>query len=322
VDLIIGTKDSDNAAQKIMSLFREPIERASAFKTVGSITRFITIMRGCDNYCSYCIVPFVRGRQTSIDAKIIFDNCLEMVKDGAKEITLLGQNVNSYLYEGLNFSALLKKISEIQDLKRIRFMTNHPKDLSDELIDTIASLPKVCKHIHLPMQSASNAVLEAMNRKYTYGHFLELVEKLRTKIPDISITTDIIVGFPSETQKEFEETLKAVEDIRFDGLYAFRYSPRPQTKASQMQDNVSLEEKKLRHSIILSRSNEISAEIVSKMIGLKQEVLAESFNDGVLHTRTQGGRKVFVNGDIENVGEILPVIIKKAKINALFGEKI
>ncbi|MDR3049182.1 MAG: tRNA (N6-isopentenyl adenosine(37)-C2)-methylthiotransferase MiaB [Elusimicrobiota bacterium] len=320
-DLIVGTKDLDNAAQKIAALFDKPLIRhCGQDRQSPAISSFVTIMRGCDNYCSYCIVPFVRGRQTSIDSQIIFDECINKVKNGTKEISLLGQNVNSYLYNGLNFSGLLKQISQIDGLERIRFMTNHPKDLSDELIDTAASLDKVCKHIHLPMQSASNVVLDAMNRKYSYEHYLGLVQKLRNKISNISITTDIIVGFPNEEQKDFEETLEAVEYIRFDGLYAFRYSPRPQTKSALMPDAVPLEEKKRRHRIILSRSNEISSEIVSKMIGSKIEVLVENYENGILHTRTQGGRKIFVEGKIEQVGKILPVIVKKAKINALFGD--
>jgi len=324
VDLLIGTSESENACQKIKALFSLPsLENGQKISDSSNkaVSRFVTIMTGCDNFCSYCIVPFVRGRQTSVDADIIFNRCLQMAKEGAKEIILLGQNVNSYNYQGLSFGDLINKISEIDMIKRIRFMTNHPKDLSGHLIETLASNKKVCKHIHLPMQSASNSVLEAMNRKYTYEHYLSLINNLRERIPDISVTTDIIVGFPNETQEDFEKTLKAVEDIRFGGLYVFRYSPRPLTKAAQMKDCVSLEEKKSRHHKILSLSNEISAEMVSKMIGLKQEVLAEGYDKGVLITRAQSGRKVFVKGLKEKVGEIWTVIIKSAKVNALFGEE-
>jgi tRNA-2-methylthio-N6-dimethylallyladenosine synthase len=202
-------------------------------------------------------------------------------------------------------------------------MTNHPKDLSDELIEMMATESKVCSHIHLPMQSASNKILKAMNRKYSYEHYIDLVKKLRMAVPDISITTDIIVGFPGETKEDFEETFKAVKEIRFGGLYVFRYSPRPNTKAANMPDNVPLEEKKRRHRLILEESNKISIEIVASMVGSVQQVLAEKIENGVIEARTRGGRKVFVKGSSEkDLGRHLNVSIKEAKINSLFGNII
>jgi tRNA-2-methylthio-N6-dimethylallyladenosine synthase len=325
VDLIVGAKDIDNAAQLIIKL---AMRNESAIKPkpfsvhcrLSQAVRYVTIMRGCDNCCSYCVVPFVRGKEVSLPAGQIYSECKSMAESGAKEIMLLGQNVNSYRHDDVNFSSLIKKVSSIDGIERIRFMTNHPKDLNDDLIDIMAAEPKVCSHIHLPMQSASNNILKAMNRKYTYEHYLGLVEKLRSKIPDINITTDIIVGFPGETEEDFQASLKAVKEIRFGGLYVFRYSPRPQTKASQMKDDISLEEKKRRHAAILEESNKISVEIVAQSVGNVCEVLTEKYENGVLEARTRSGRKVFVKGERGQLGKNLNVLIKEAKINSLFGD--
>ena len=234
---------------------------------------------------------------------------------------MLGQNVNSYSFKGINFSQLIKRIAEIDDILRIRFMTNHPKDLSDDLIAAIAAEDKVCKHIHLPMQSASDKILLAMNRKYDFKHYQHLIEKIRKNIPQISITTDIIVGFPSETQEDFELTFEAVKAIEFSALFAFRYSPRPQTQAAQMQDNVPLDEKQRRLSLILELGNEISTRSVSNMKGGIYDVLFEKFQDGLLEGKTQGCRKVIVKGgSVDNLGTVGRILIKETRINALFGD--
>ncbi|MCA6071631.1 MAG: tRNA (N6-isopentenyl adenosine(37)-C2)-methylthiotransferase MiaB [Endomicrobium sp.] len=323
VDLIVGAKDIDITALKIIDLCNIEAEKQEELNIPSDIARYVTIMRGCDNYCSYCVVPFVRGRETSLDAEIIVKKCSLFVKNGAKEIMLLGQNVNSYQYNDVKFTSLIKKISTINGLERIRFMTNHPKDLGDDLVSVMATEPKVCSHIHIPMQSASNKILKAMDRKYTYERYLELINKLRNVITDVSITTDIIVGFPGETESDFEKTLKAVKDIRFGGLYVFRYSPRPDTKAFELIDDVPLEEKKRRHAIILKESNKISVEIVAAMVGSMQQVLAERFENGVIEARTRGGRKVFVKGGTgKDLGKHLNVVIKEAKINSLFGDVV
>ncbi|OEG71229.1 hypothetical protein ATZ36_15620 [Candidatus Endomicrobiellum trichonymphae] len=321
VDLIIGAKDIDNAALRIMNLFRTNYSAKKVNPEIKSkIVRYVTIMRGCDNYCSYCTVPFVRGREISINCKTIVNKCSSMVKNGAREIILLGQNVNSYQYEDINFASLIKKTVTIENLERIRFMTNHPKDLSDDLVKIMATEPKVCSHIHLPMQSASDKILKAMNRKYSYEHYLKLIKKLRTAVPSVSVTTDIIVGFPGETNEDFENTLKAVKTIRFGGLYVFRYSPRPDTTAAAMIDDVPFEEKKRRHAIILKESNKISIEIVSEMLGSIQQVLVEEIKNGIIKARTRTGRKVFAKGRKEYIGKHINVNIKEAKINSLFGD--
>lgn len=321
VDLVLGTKGIDDFALKILNLCG--FEKTSSdilINKSSEIVRYITIMTGCNNFCAYCIVPFVRGKEISLDNKVILDKCEVMVKNETKEIMLLGQNVNSYKYNSTNFVSLVKNICKIDGLERLRFMTNHPKDLSDDLIDLIVSEKKICHHIHLPMQSGSNKVLKEMNRKYTYEHYLELVNNLKNKISDMSITADVIVGFPGETEKDFNDTFKAVQNIRFDGLYVFRYSPRPNTKASTMFDDVPLKEKKRRHSIILNESNKISTEIASSMVGKTFEVLAESFNFNVLEARTSSGRKVFIkNTDKDYIGKIFNVHINESKVNSLFG---
>ncbi|MCA6085684.1 tRNA (N6-isopentenyl adenosine(37)-C2)-methylthiotransferase MiaB [Candidatus Endomicrobiellum agilis] len=324
VDLIIGAKDIDNAALRIMDLFHMSNFAKKVNSEIKSeVTRYVTIMKGCDNYCSYCTVPFVRGKEISINFEKIVNKCSSMVKNGAREITLLGQNVNSYKCEDVNFAALIKKVAAIENLKRIRFMTNHPKDLSDDLIKIMATEPKVCSHIHLPMQSASDKILKAMNRKYSHEHYLKLIKKLRAAIPDISVTTDIIVGFPGETDEDFEDTLEAVKTIKFDGLYVFKYSPRPNTKAFGMIDDVPLQEKKRRHAVTLEEANKISIEIVSEIIGSTQQVLVEKIKNGIIKARTRGGRKVFAKGDKEEyLGKHINVNIKEAKVNSLFGSII
>lgn len=321
VDLVIGAKGIDNAILKIINLFNiNSSSKQKKSNEQSGITRYVTIMRGCNNYCSYCVVPFVRGRETSFNAAEILSECSLLAQNGTREIMLLGQNVNSYKYENVDFTLLIKKIVAIKTLERIRFMTNHPKDLNDDLINIMATEPKVCSHIHLPMQSASNKILKAMNRKYTFEHYLELIKKLRFAVPNVNVTTDIIVGFPGETESDFQDTLKAVQEIRFGGLYVFRYSPRPNTMAAVMIDDVPLEKKKRRHAVILDESNKISIEIVSKMVGSTQQVLIEKIENGIIEARTRGGRKVFVkNGTEKDLGKQLNVAIKEVKINSLIG---
>jgi tRNA-2-methylthio-N6-dimethylallyladenosine synthase len=324
VDLLVGTEDIDNIIIKIVDLCNINITaKKIRFNSQSDIVKYVTIMRGCDNYCSYCIVPFVRGREISLASKAIINECSLMVKNGTREIMLLGQNVNSYRYDGLNFASLVKKISAINGLYRIRFMTNHPKDLSDALIDIMANDQKICSHIHLPIQSASNKILTAMNRKYTYEYYFELIQKLRTAIPNISVTTDIIVGFPGETERDFEETLNAIKTIKFSGLYVFRYSQRPNTKAAEIVDDVSLKEKKRRQRVILDNSNKLSIEIVAKMVGSIQQVLVERIKNGVIEGRTRCAHKVFATGGIEkDLGKHVNINITHSRINSLFGNVI
>ncbi len=237
---------------------------------------FVTIMRGCDNFCSYCIVPHVRGRERSRDYREIEYEVREAISSRKKDITLLGQNVNSYLYDGLSFAVLLDKLSGIDEQYRLRFITSHPKDLSDELIEVMAKHSKISKHIHLPMQSGDSEILHRMNRKYGYDHYKNLVDKLRKAMPGIAITTDLIAGFPGETDEQFENTLKAMRDIRFDYAFCFKYSNREGTEAAkydnQVEESVRLE--RLQRMIDLQR--QVTLEKFQEKIGTEIEVYVEA----------------------------------------------
>jgi tRNA-2-methylthio-N6-dimethylallyladenosine synthase len=331
-DLIIGSLNGGDAALKIMEMFsirQAPSESFQAKPRVSEKTggffkakpsEFVPIMRGCSNFCSYCIVPFVKGAPVSFDADGIIERCSFLSENGAREIILLGQNVNSYFYKSLSFAGLLEKISGIDGIARIRFMTNHPKDFSADLTAKIASIPKVCPHLHLPLQSASNRILDLMNRGYSFEDYCRLISLIRGQMPQISITTDIITGFPTETEEDFEKTLQAISEIKFDSLFAFKYSPRPDTKSFLMKDDIPLEEKKRRHQLILKKSFEISAQKAESMIGKTEEVLAQNYSDGILEARTLSNRKVFIKGTKDLLGGIFKVVIKEAKINAMLGE--
>jgi tRNA-2-methylthio-N6-dimethylallyladenosine synthase len=277
-------------------------------------------MRGCQNYCSYCIVPYVRGPEISLDYQDIINEIDASVKTGVKEVTLLGQNVNSYNNRGVNFTQLLQKISSQTEIENIRFMTNHPKDLSQDLIDEIAANPKICRHIHLPMQSASDDILKKMNRKYTYNQYENLVDKIRNKIPDINITTDIIVGFPGETDVDFERTLNAVRKIKFGGIFGFKYSPRPKTVAYKLEDNVSTEIKKQRLAVLLEESNLISKEINESYIGKTVDVLVENYNNKVCDGRNSQNIKIFFESEKSLIGKKVKVTVVKALANSMFAE--
>ena len=232
VDFVLGARDLDMFSKVIIKYLPKSKENVKYKQENKEVFKYITIMRGCSNFCSYCIVPYVRGPEISINYNEIIKEVNEAVTDGAKEIILLGQNVNSYNYDGVNFTHLLQKVSKIDKVKRIRFMTNHPKDFSNELIEEISINKKICRHIHLPLQSGSNAILKAMNRKYTYEQYENLFNKIRNSIPDISITSDIIIGFPGETDKDFKATFDASRKLQFGGLFIFKYSSRPKTVAA------------------------------------------------------------------------------------------
>ena len=222
-------KDTDKIVENL------PNDRKYSFKSG------VNIMFGCNNFCSYCIVPYVRGRERSRDPEAIISEIRQLVADGVVEVMLLGQNVNSYgknLENPITFAQLLEKIEQIEGLERIRFMTSHPKDLSDELIEVMGRSKKICKHLHLPVQSGSSRILKKMNRHYTKEQYLELVEKIRKNVPDVSLTTDIIVGFPGETEEDFEETMDIVRKVRYDSVFTFIYSKRTGTPAAVMEDQV------------------------------------------------------------------------------------
>ena len=317
VDLVLGARDIDLFSETVSKYI--PIDSGKEYKQENSeVFKYITIMRGCSNFCSYCIVPYVRGPEVSIDYNEILKEVHKACDDGIKEIILLGQNVNSYNYNGVNFTQLLQKISEIDKVKRIRFMTNHPKDLSDELIDEIATNKKICKHIHLPLQSGSNDILKAMNRKYTYEQYKTLYEKIKNKIPDINITSDIIIGFPGETDKDFQDTFNASRQLQFGGLFIFKYSPRPKTLAAKLKNTVSLETIKERHSLLLEDSNIISKKINEKYIDKTIEVLVERVNN-IAEARNSQNIKVFFDTKENLKGRTVNVKITKVLPNSMSG---
>lgn len=296
-----------------------PIRREHGVKA------WLTIMYGCNNFCSYCIVPYVRGRERSRRMSDILDEARLLARQGYKEITLLGQNVNSYgldRNDESSFAALLRSLDGIDGIERIRFMTSHPKDLSDELIYAMRDCRKVCEHLHLPVQAGSSRILGEMNRKYTREHYFDLVDRVREHVPGISITTDIIVGFPGETDEDFGETLDLVERIRFDYAYTFLYSRRTGTPAAQKAEQVSGEVRKRRFDELLKLQNRISREINGRLGGTVTEILVEgpSKNDMNMMTgRTRTNKIVNFKGSAGLTGKLVNVRIDKTGTWSLDG---
>lgn len=290
-----------------------PNERKYSFK--GGVN----IMFGCNNFCSYCIVPYVRGRERSREPEDIIAEIECMVKDGVIEVMLLGQNVNSYgknLEHPISFAQLLERVEKIEGLERIRFMTSHPKDLSDELIEVMGKSKKICKQMHLPLQSGSSRLLKIMNRHYTKEDYLLLVEKIRKAVPDIALTTDIIVGFPGETEEDFEETLEVVRKVEYDSAFTFIYSKRTGTPAAAMENQVPQEVIKERFDRLLAMVQEISAKKTQKGVGTVQEVLVEEMNqqDSSLVTgRTSQNYVVHFPGDRSQIGTLVKVRLDESK---------
>lgn len=293
----------------------------------GKIKAWVSIMYGCNNFCTYCIVPYVRGRERSREPEQILEEVRGLVAEGYKDITLLGQNVNSYgkdLDSNVDFADLLAQINDIPGDFLVRFMTSHPKDASQKLFETMARCDKVAPQLHLPVQSGSSRVLKAMNRHYDREIYLDEVRRLKALIPDIVLTSDIIVGFPGETQEEFEETLSLLEEVRFDSLFTFIFSPRVGTPAAKMDDPVPMEEKKKWFQRLLDTQNRISVEKHKEYIGRILPVLVEEENpaDAVnnLNCRTDGWRLVHVPGDVSLLGQRKKVKITDCSTWSLFGE--
>ena len=331
VDLIFGTHNIYKFAELLVKMFESdgmvidiwedtdkivedlPVERKYPFKSG------INIMFGCNNFCSYCIVPYVRGRERSRIPKDIIREIKALVADGVVEVMLLGQNVNSYgknLEEPMTFAQLLREVENIEGLKRIRFMTSHPKDLSDELIQVMKESKKICRHLHLPLQSGSTRILQAMNRRYTKEQYLALAEKIRQEIPDIAITTDIIVGFPGETQEDFEETLDVIKKVRFDSAFTFIYSKRTGTPAASMENQVPEDIVKERFDCLLAEVQKISAELTGRDIGKTEKVLVEEENThqkGFVTGRLSNNILVHFEGKKELIGKIVSVKLEEAK---------
>ena len=286
---------------------------------------WVSIMYGCNNFCSYCIVPYVRGRERSRSVNDILSECRSLVDDGVKEITLLGQNVNSYRGE-CDFASLLERIAAIEGDFIIRFMTSHPKDVSDGLIDVMSRYsPKIAPYFHLPLQSGSDRILKAMNRTYNRERFLSIVDKLRSKIPGICLSTDVIVGFPSETEEDFRDTLDILDKAKFDMVYAFKYSPREGTPAAKMSEQVSMDVKEDRIARLLKMQDSISYANNEKYIGSVMTVLVDSLSKrkdkNTVNARTYGNKLVHFEGDESMIGKYMQVKIDRAGIYELYADK-
>lgn len=309
-------KDTDQIVEDL------PSERKYPFKSG------VNIMFGCNNFCSYCIVPYVRGRERSRNPRDIIREIERLAADGVTEVMLLGQNVNSYgktLEEPMTFAQLLQEVEKVEGIKRIRFMTSHPKDLSDELIQVMKDSKKICRHLHLPLQSGSSAVLKKMNRRYDKEKYLELVEKIRAAMPDISLTTDIIVGFPGETEEDFLETMDVVEKVRYDSAFTFLYSKRTGTPAAVMEDQVPEEVMKDRFDRLLARVQEIGRQMSARDTGTVQEVLVEEQNTqdpGLLTGRLSNNLLVHFQGDTSLIGKICSVHLDECRGFYYMGTKV
>lgn len=299
-----------------------PVDRKYPFKS------FVTIMNGCNNFCTYCIVPYTRGREVSRQPEKIIEEVTRLADDGCLEVTLLGQNVNSYgndLKTGYHFADLLRDLNQIEKIKRIRFMTSHPKDLTDEVIEAIAQCDKVCPAIHLAIQSGSTRILKAMNRRYTKEQIIDLVAKVRSRIPDVAITTDIIVGFPGETEEDFQDTLEVMRACKFDSAFSFIYSIRTGTPAATMENQIPDEIKHDRLNRLLDVLRDISFGLNSKYEGRVLPVLVEEpskNNSDRLSGRTETGKLVNFEGSFDHIGEIVNVKITKAGSFSLTGIEI
>lgn len=284
---------------------------------------WVSIMYGCNNFCSYCIVPYVRGRERSRSVDEIVSECASLIADGVKEITLLGQNVNSYRGE-CDFASLLERIAKIEGEFIIRFMTSHPKDVSDSLIDVMSRYsPKIAPYFHLPLQSGSNRILKAMNRTYDRDRFISIADKLRQKIPGICLSTDVIVGFPSENEDDFLDTLDVLRRVRFDMVYAFKYSPREGTPAARMEDRIETSVKEERIDRLLKQQDVISLENNEKYVGLTLTVLVDSLskrkNLKTLNARTFSNKLVHFEGDESMIGKYVNVKIERAGVYELYA---
>ena len=339
VDVILGTHNISDLENQIRIRLEKKKRVAAVLDTDGYIddetmpvTRtsfpnaWVNINYGCNNFCTYCIVPYVRGRERSRDMKSIISECEKLINDGYKEITLLGQNVNSYGNdvpdENVNFANLLREVAKIDGKFRIRFMTSHPKDLTEDVVKAIRDNDKICNNIHLPIQAGSNSVLKNMNRRYTREHYLGLIEMIRRYLPDCGITTDIMVGFPYETEEDFLDTMDIVEKVRFSTAFTFIYSVRKGTKAAEMPQ-IPYEIKQNRIKRLIARQNEITEEISKDYVGNVYEILVEGMQEkknGYVVGRTESGRLVSAKGDESMIGEFKNVKITAVKNAQLLGE--
>jgi tRNA-2-methylthio-N6-dimethylallyladenosine synthase len=341
VDVVFGTHNVDelpgmleerkNSGKRICRVKEDtgtvPTADAPRVMDGRGATSLLTIMKGCNNYCAYCVVPYVRGREASRPASEILDEAAFLVDKGVREITLLGQNVNSYHDpgSGAGFVSLLESMELLPGLDRLRFVTSHPKDFSPELAHAMADLPSVCEHIHLPVQAGSDRVLSAMKRGYTSRQYMEKVELLTKLIPEVEFTTDIIVGFPGEERADFERTMEMLNIVKFQSIFSFRFSPRPGTAAASMEDPVGADVKRSWLPELQDLQNQITAEKHRNMIGREVEVLVEEMDkkkNGFLEGRTRTNFIVHFPGDPELVGNIVRIRITNSGAIHVMGEMV
>jgi len=335
--VLTGCVVSDGIEERLpfFDVFAKPGDYERIFEEVGrrfevsegephkpGVSVFVPIIYGCDNFCSYCIVPYRRGRERSRSPEDVEEEVRGLVERGAREVVLLGQNVDSYGKDiGTDLSSLLERLNRIDGLLRIRFLTNHPKDMTDRLIDTVARLDKVCEFISLPVQSGDDEILKKMRRGYTVSEFKELVRKIRERIPDVGITTDVIVGFPGESEEAFERTLSLLEEVKFDKVHVAAYSERPGTLSSRLyKDDIPQEEKMRRLYMVEELEEKISLEKNTSFVGKEVEVLIEGVRGDKFYGRTRNGRIILV--DKGKVGELVKVRVERASPWSLYGEKV
>lgn len=335
VDIVVGTQGQNLLVKKLIGNYTDQEDFLeehrysfhSAHAAKNSIHALVPIMHGCNNFCSYCIVPYVRGREVSRPVDDILNEVKELTDSGVKTITLLGQNVNSYndSESGVNFAALLDKVAKNTDIPRIRFLSSHPKDLSDDIIDVMSANKNICNHLHLPVQHGSSKVLKDMNRKYTKEDYLLLVSKLKNKIPGISITTDIMVGFPGETEADLEELKDLIRTVRFTEAFTYFYNPREGTASFSRTDSLPEDLKKKRLAEIIELQRKISGEIFSSRVGSVVEVIVESVSrksEQQLLGKTERDENVLFDGTRDLIGKVLSVKIKSSRGQTLFGEEV
>ncbi|MBO4534949.1 MAG: tRNA (N6-isopentenyl adenosine(37)-C2)-methylthiotransferase MiaB, partial [Clostridia bacterium] len=337
IDIILGTANLSELKSAILA--RQKGKRTLSVRTDSTIdlsetmpvartsypNAWINIMYGCNNFCTYCIVPYVRGRERSRKIGDVVKDVRDCLDQGYKEITLLGQNVDSYgsdLQDGTNFGLLLAEIAKLPGKFRLRFMSSHPKDFDSSVIDVMASSDNICNNVHLPVQSGSSRILKAMNRRYDRDRYLAIIDEIRAKMPSVGITTDIMIGFPGETDEDFEETMSLVENVRFSNAFMFVYSPRKGTPAAEMPQ-IPADVKKARITRLVATQNRITKEISDTYLGTTLEVLIEDINpkhEGTVCGRTESGRLVTMPGDPELIGKFALVKINKNQSASLFGE--
>ena len=338
VDLIFGTHNLQDFPRLLTNAIEEKVKIVDIWQENGDICEglpakrkyafkaFVSIMYGCNNFCSYCIVPFTRGRERSRNPEEIIAEITDLVSQGVVEVTLLGQNVNSYGNDssfGMSFSELIHRLNAIQGLARIRFMTSHPKDLSDDLIEAFRSCDKLSKHIHLPVQSGSNRILERMNRNYTRESYLTIIAKLKATVPDLAVTTDFIVGFPGETEEDFMDTLRLASEVEFDSAYTFLYSIRQGTPAESFDEQVPEELKHSRFNRLVERLNHYAALKNKAYVGRVVPILVEGLsknNKTIYAGRTDSNKLVNFKNSCDAVGKIIDVRITEARTFNLYGE--